>query len=484
MQSENNHLKRILEDSEKQLGSLRFLKETRKYKLVSGVTYLKKNHRHNGVKDTVSEIQKTYRHVFKETNEEISKNDILTTACELAAEIQMEATNIGRELIQINNCTDNLSVLRAIKSFKRKGETVVCVMAPLESIDLPDGYSRRIKNIDELFSDMTLRVYISTDLALNTDYPICSQCNEYYYSIKYNPQKEVHCEWIDVVADLVGMVYIHSVYQSAKIIAEDTNVTKFYDFHGVVPEELMYLGNEEMSKSLEIEEKYIVENATYIMVANKAMEEHIMKKYPACPAEFILMPMNNEDNDRAEYSEEIVDLTDKKPIVIYSGGLQKWQLISEMQDAIERMADKAEFDICVSDPEEFEHEWGNRKRPTEWTVTTKTAEELMKDYKAAQYGFVLRDDIIVNQVACPTKIIDYIKYGIIPIMKTSKIGDFERKGMNYVPLSEFINGDLPSEDERIKMVKANKAILDSIMDDYKSGRERLKECFSSIQKRK
>ena len=73
--------------------------------------------------------------------------------------------------------------------------------------------------------------------------------------------------------------------------------------------------------------------------------------------------------------------------------------------------------------------WGDREAPDDWEITTKTAEEMKEVYRHAQYGFVLRDDIVVNNVACPTKIIDYIKYDIIPIVKSPHIGDFE--GMEW-----------------------------------------------------
>ena len=65
-------------------------------------------------------------------------------------------------------------------------------------------------------------------------------------------------------------------------------------------------------------------------------------------------------------------------------------------------------------------------------VDTLPADELKKEYEKAQYGFTLRDNIIVNEVACPTKLIDYVKYGIIPILKSDKIGDFVENGLEYV----------------------------------------------------
>ncbi len=42
-------------------------------------------------------------------------------------------------------------------------------------------------------------------------------------------------------------------------------------------------------------------------------------------------------------------------------------------------------------------------------------EELSQYLKNASYGFVLRDDNIVNNVATPTKFSTYLSYGVVPI---------------------------------------------------------------------
>ena len=85
---------------------------------------------------------------------------------------------------------------------------------------------------------------------------------------------------VTIVAEKVGKVYIHSAYQTLNEIAKNKNIIKIYDFHGVVPEELLFMGNEEGAEKLGSEESVIVKNATYIVVANNAMKRHILKKYP------------------------------------------------------------------------------------------------------------------------------------------------------------------------------------------------------------
>ena len=68
-------------------------------------------------------------------------------------------------------------------------------------------------------------------------------------------------------------------------------------------------------------------------------------------------------------------------------------------------------------------------------------EELAEYYESAHYGFILRDDNVINTVANPTKMIEYLQYGIVPIVKSPNIGDFATYGYDYItydsPLSEL-----------------------------------------------
>ena len=146
-----------------------------------------------------------------------------------------------------------------------------------------------------------------------------------------------------------------------------------------------------------------------------------------------------------------------------------------MQEAIEKRRNEFDFRMYVSDTEEFLKLWGNRTQPDSWRVDTLSAEELKLEYEKADYGFMLRDDIIVNEVACPTKLIDYIKYGIIPIMKSEKVGDFVENGLGYVKLEDFLEGNMPTEEERTEMVRNNMSVMKKLHTDYENGLADLKK---------
>ena len=368
-------------------------------------------------------------------------------------------------------------LVRKIWSQKFELGGVICVFAPYDGLNSPDGYFRRVKNIDQLLPEKMLRIYISRDSCVEGDVPTCIIIDDKYISVKYDPKKMEQSNCIAALSKLVGIVYIHSIYQYFPAIICDKSITKIYDFHGVVPEELSLMGHKEMSIEMDENEMTLVKSANYIIVANNATKRHILTKYPQCEAQFVLMPMNNEDND---IKNDKIDQSSKiqksdQHIVIYSGGLQKWQLIEEMQDAISQAGDRYEYHIFVPEPDKFLELWGERDKPAKWEIDRKTMEELQEEYRNAEYGFVLRDDIIVNNVACPTKLIDYIKYDIIPVMKSSRIGDFDEKGIEYIPLCDFIHGNIPTREEREEMCRKNKKILEEIMEEYRIGKAQIVE---------
>lgn len=88
---------------------------------------------------------------------------------------------------------ENLNNMLLVFSKLYEAESRMCVLAPLENIDLPDGYSRRIKNIDKLFQDKQVKVYMAKDYGINEILPEIVEVSPNYISIKYNPQKKTLC---------------------------------------------------------------------------------------------------------------------------------------------------------------------------------------------------------------------------------------------------------------------------------------------------
>ncbi len=99
-------------------------------------------------------------------------------------------------------------------------------------------------------------------------------------------------------------------------------------------------------------------------------------------------------------------------------------------------------------------------------IAYKPTGEIVAEYKNAYYGFVLREDIVVNHVAGPTKLTEYCTYGVVPILHTPHIGDFAADGMVWLPLEDFVAGRLPDEARRRQMAEKNLLVAQKMMAQY------------------
>ena len=111
-------------------------------------------------------------------------------------------------------------------------------------------------------------------------------------------------------------------------------------------------------------------------------------------------------------------------------------------------------------------------------IDSRSNEEIYKEYLDCDFGFLLRDDTIVNNVACPTKMMEYLRFGIVPILKSDHIGNFREYGLKYVSIEDFNRGIVPDAEERKKIALSNLKIMQKITDQSNQG---LKEIIEYLK---
>ena len=106
------------------------------------------------------------------------------------------------------------------------------------------------------------------------------------------------------------------------------------------------------------------------------------------------------------------------PVFLYAGSLAKYQRIDLMLDAFAQ----AQQALPEARLLFYTRELDEAKRLVEERglhnveISYKTQVELPAAIAVAKYGFVIRDDSIVNRISTPTKISTYIANGIIPLI--------------------------------------------------------------------
>lgn len=370
--------------------------------------------------------------------------------------------------------------ISVIKNAKNSYKTIAAVMAPIfDDKNITEGYIQRVKAIDDEILKDTFNIYV--DFETKNTQPTISQIDERHMLITFMP----HCKYC--VKELVkilkhcDLLYTHSVMRAmADIIGQDIHkiyklkdIFKIWDVHGAVPEEFALADNYFEAQNAGEAEELFINNSDIIISVNQAMKHHLEKKYDKILQNTIILPIFN--TQTIDFEQMISQKpNDTPPCAVYAGGLQEWQNILLMQDTIKKAGDKYSYRMFVSDKDLFKEMWGDAFYPSNIEIDYKPSQEVLKSYETCHYGFVLRDDITVNNVACPTKLIEYLQFGIVPILKTDKIGDFAKLGMQFISYEQFIKNP-PSNNEYQKMAQNNFKIIDLLLQIHQKGEKELQD---------
>lgn len=333
-----------------------------------------------------------------------------------------------------------------------------------------DGYYQRIRVLDTIFRDRW-RIYVD-----NVDLP----GRDGWYEVPAvktlilrtrsrgkNSLKARICLLLIVLR--TRKLYFHSILSIPGInyLWKFPLIKRILDFHGVVPEEFEFQGDVSNSKIYNEIEKEAVLRSDHIIVVTDAMRKHIESKYhPMGTGKFISLPIFH---DLKIFNSTKPYLKDK-PVIVYAGGLQKWQQVPKMIDAIRETHNFIQYKFLCPQPQEFIKMLPEvLKDNPALEVDSRPFTEITQVYRTSHYGFILREDILVNRVACPTKLIEYLAMGVVPILESEEIGDFKTLGMRYIKLTSLLNNDLPDEANRQIMAEANIEVYERLRSQYEAG---------------
>jgi len=220
------------------------------------------------------------------------------------------------------------------------------------------------------------------------------------------------------------------------------------DVHGVVPEESKLAGLTVKSLLYGFSERFIFRRLDVAIVVSQAMEHHFREKYPNSNSHYITYFILPVHVGELPATKEVPLGKPPKLVVVYSGNTQRWQHIDLMLETIKRnRANHVCYYLLTGEPERMKELLiAHGMNPDENLHVKSVAPESLREYyQIAHFGFVLRDDMLVNQVACPTKLVEYLYYGMTPIVKSRSIGDFETLGYECVNYRDFSVDAIPEK---------------------------------------
>ncbi|MFM5246998.1 MULTISPECIES: glycosyltransferase family protein [Aeromonas] len=303
--------------------------------------------------------------------------------------------------------------------------------------NLRDGMMQRIAAIDTLANDK-LRVYLDISFKRNIrrKKTINGNCiiERLNFFMHFNQIKKYLLD--------SELVYVHSLYNMLKVFFIYDSKKTILDIHGVVPEELELTNRNNIAKIYSIMERKVFKNCSLLIHVTNSMLEFYEKKYGVeLKKRSLVLPIfeyNHIARNTSKWNSDTIT-------AVYVGGMQKWQNIDLMVASVARLNKASSGAHCIRFGfffplkfiKSFSEMYRNICEMDNVTIGSLPKDEMLSLLSKSHVGFVLRDSIIVNQVACPTKLIEYLECGVVPIVKSPDIGDFDKLGYKYINIDEI-----------------------------------------------
>lgn len=342
-------------------------------------------------------------------------------------------------------------------------EAPLLFVAPFPHEDeVAEGWLSRIRSIDHLFRDRK-RTYVTfSNRKLPANSIESQKVAPLVTEAKLNLQEPSHRQMFDSLVSAAAFVYVHTVHLLADILPWLICGKVVVDIHGIVPEEELMLGSPDRAEMYAPVEEAAVRQASLLVVVSESMKHHLKGKYPFLGKNVLVLPIIEVYQDAMLRKTEDVMPDDGPFNVVYAGGIQPWQNVDLMVSVAKRCEEFASFSFVSREL----HVLADRAqangaiRNTSFRRASKA--ELPGIYADHQFGLVLRDDCAVNRVSCPTKLSEYLDFGLIPIVKSPYLGDFAEAGYCYLTYEEFCQGFVPDRQSRKEMRFKNYAVIDNI----------------------
>ncbi len=351
-------------------------------------------------------------------------------------------------------------------------EEFIVIVAPCPlAASAREGWMSRIRAVDRIFEN-SRRIYIDPYSGAEPGALVPRRHGELVDEYRVDLTNSEHHALLERLILGCRFVYCHTMHLGRFLLPFYPTGKIITDVHGIVPEEERMLGRPVVATFYEGVERFILKNSQIVVVVTNAMRDHLLAKHPDCNAQFVCLPII--ETYDAALDQRVPRKEGDDYRVIYAGGIQVWQNIDLTLAISDKAAAFATFEFLSNEHAAIRDRAAGMSLLEKARFGVVGKEELPQRYLASDLGFVLRDDTAVNRVSCPTKLSEYLWFGVIPIIKTPHIGDFLAEGFCFVTAEEFSAGLLPDEARCAEMRRTNRAVLDKLIAQFDDSAEMLR----------
>lgn len=310
-------------------------------------------------------------------------------------------------------------------------EVYIYALASIRSFYVTKNIKRRFKEIynQECIKDIKLNLLLPSKIVKKM-----GKMNSYYDYYARKIGKYAKNNKIDIMlCENLDSSYI------GYLIREMYNIPYVMDYHGAVPEEAEFFGECKRGDSyynyLKYIEKMALINAKSIVVVSNAFQKYITSSFDIQKDNVFVVPccVEHAENKFNIISRNAIrkelNVEDRK-ILIYAGSVTKYQCIDEMISIFHTLHsyDDAWYFVFLSAypqldllKEKFKM---NNVSGNDYCILSVKHDKVNDYYSCADVGIIIRHDHILNRVASPTKIPEYLSSGLY-LLGTDNIGDIK-----------------------------------------------------------
>lgn len=361
------------------------------------------------------------------------------------------------------------------------GHDAIVIFAQIDPThcDTRDGYAQRVLAIDSVLSTQR-RIYVQYDDDFRHS-PALQTLGDGRYLFRIANRAPLAEAFLMALGGLCRC-YVHSVLRlsddSTRRCISARPERTIFDVHGAVPEEFRMYDDPFSAQVHEAYEAFLFREAGRVICVSHAMADHLREKHGSARRPPVICPIFVEAPSARSQQRIYRD----RARIVYAGGTQRWQQIPKMLDLVAAFRDRFDFTMYTPDPAMIRTELEARGVPNDGSVVNESVspEAVQAALPNFDFGFLLREDSIVNRVSCPTKLIEYLLHGVIPIMEAA-VGDFNTAGLRYVSVEDFRLGRLPDIQLRHEMAETNRQILAATRAAASDGLREICAPFSAVR---
>jgi len=339
-----------------------------------------------------------------------------------------------------------------------------------------DGMMQRIAAIDAIFAAAP-RTYLRVSFwrkrrAVCSRGMITIERVNFFLHHRYILRRLREAKWI----------FVHSARNAIRILSflRAFRAKAIIDIHGVAPEEIRFVGKPLRALIYQLVESVMVRDSSLLLFVTHKMQQHFIRKYPHvknCRAGMILPNFDLRlAREKVAFNRE---RTSDILRLVYAGGTDKWQNLDLMLRTLDHLATslRRKWQASIFLPQtavgEVQSNVDQLRCRDCVEVASLSHDEVIARYNMMDIGFVLRDPTLLNEVAMPTKLVEYLMYGVVPVVLSPELGDLMKYGYKYLTLQDLLEGHKLDHGTLAAMRQSNFEIVASLRTSAEEASNRL-----------